>query len=869
MRNFLSLLTLVSILFNANAQDCATITLQEETLMHEMRATPSPDNGDQMGWRSISLLWPLPEEYNPRGSGLDGLAEKEHHADRSQLRYKVRYGRTANLEDAVEITTRWPMYTPEDELECGRWYWQYGYVNSDGTEWSDVIEFEVKDFGERFTPPALSKWIKSIPQSHPRVILDGENWDEIISRSEGTPERKLYLRQAEKILKTPMLSVDDIAADRASNLKNEMQRNAMLTRESRRIIDKEEANTNILIRAYLLTRDQRYADEALLRVRTIASWSGHKNIKGDFNDATMLSLCSELYDACYNTLSEDSRNELLGHIRHMGEKMYKHHQNRLECHIADNHVWQMTLRILTMAAFTVYGEIEEADTWTEYCYNVWLARLPGLNRDGAWHNGDSYFHVNIRTLIEVPFLYSRLSGYDFFKDSWYEGNALYVIYQQPPFSKSGGNGSSHQKILKPNGPRVSYAEALARLTQNSYAADYVRTIQAQEPNILMQNATGKSGGLAWWRLQCDKQMPTNGPGLEDLAMGKVFHESGLASFSTDLKSSSRSAMLSFRSSPYGSTSHAISNQNAFNTFYGGKSLFYSSGHHVAFVDRHAVFCHRASRAHNTILPDGKNQRIGTEGYGWIPRHYVGDKISYVVGDASNAYGEVISDLWLERAKAAEIEFSPETGWDKCSVKRFRRHIAMLGDSGYAVVYDELEAEEDVEWQYLLHAVEMPITFEELSECTLHIKERNEGGESDAYLYGCGALRADTTSKFFTEAVSWLRMDEKGNYERYPDHYHFTARSEKSQKYRFLTIVYTHSDKVKSTTPKMNKRGEVELKDWSIRANLSCEGESHLEIRGRGKHNKDVKLTLGGNRATLIEESGKRVTLCDEIPQLEI
>ena len=31
----------------------------------------------------------------------------------------------------------------------------------------------------------------------------------------------------------------------------------------------------------------------------------------------------------------------------------------------------------------------------------------------------------------------------------------------------------------------------------------------------------------------------------------------------------KNAMLSFRSSSYGSTSHALANQNAFNTFYGG------------------------------------------------------------------------------------------------------------------------------------------------------------------------------------------------------------------------------------------------------------------------------------------------------------
>ena len=123
----------------------------------------------------------------------------------------------------------------------------------------------------------------------------------------------------------------------------------------------------------------------------------------------------------------------------------------------------MTLRIFTMAAFSVYGELPEADIWVDYCYNVWLARFPGLNKDGGWHNGDSYFTVNTRTLIEVPYYYSKLSGFDFFSDPWYQGSIMYTIFQQPPFSKSGGNGSSHQNVVRPNSIRVSYTDALPEI----------------------------------------------------------------------------------------------------------------------------------------------------------------------------------------------------------------------------------------------------------------------------------------------------------------------------------------------------------------------------------------------------------------------
>ena len=92
----------------------------------------------------------------------------------------------------------------------------------------------------------------------------------------------------------------------------------------------------------------------------------------------------------------------------------------------------MTFRILNMAAFATYGELPMASTWVDYCY-------------GGWHNGDSYFQVNLRTLIEVPAFYSRISGFDFFADPWYNNNAFYVIYQQPPFSKSAGK-ETHMKV---------------------------------------------------------------------------------------------------------------------------------------------------------------------------------------------------------------------------------------------------------------------------------------------------------------------------------------------------------------------------------------------------------------------------------------
>ncbi|WP_298046023.1 DUF4962 domain-containing protein [uncultured Bacteroides sp.] len=847
-------------------QSPVNIRLKDVTLMHEMRATPSPSDKAVVADRIVSFQWPLQEGLYVVESGLDGLDTK-HKVDKSKVRYSLRYSQDPTFKTGVvQVETRWPFYNPEKDLTPGVWYWQYGNVKDGKTKWATVQQFTVETNPDKFCPPSLKEVLAKVPHEHPRVWLDKKEWEHFIRRSISTPERKIYISAANKAMKTPMKSINDVNTKLLANLNSEMERNAMLTRESRRIVDREESNLDVIIRAYMLTKERRYADEAIKRIKEIITWGESDNVKGDFNDATFVSLGTLAYDALYDLLDEDTRKDLLACIRKYGNKMYDHYNNYLENHIAENHVWQMTLRILTMAAFTVYGELPEADTWVDYCYNVWLARFPGLNKDGAWHNGDSYFTVNTRTLIEVPYFYSRLTGFDFFSDPWYQGSVLYTIYQQPPFSKSGGNGSSHEKVLTPRGVRVGYADAVARMTGNTYAADYVRTIRARQPNILNEGSTSKAGGLAWFRLQCDKPLPV-GAGLADLPMGHVFPQSGLASFSTRLSQTENSAMISFRSSPYGGTSHALTNQNAFNTFWGGQSLFYSSGHGTSFIDKHSVYCYRATRAHNTILVNGMGQRIGTEGYGWIPRHYISENIGYVVGDASNAYGKVISPLWIERGKVAGLEYTPENGWDEVGLKTYRRHIVELGKTGLTFIYDELEAEQPVTWSYLLHTVTNPMNVDKSNPDWVHVQATNKEGISDAYLFSTGVLKTDTTSQFFTPAVNWLIADEKGNFKTYANHWHFTATSDKQKVYRFATIINTHAKLSPTEQPRMLKDGCIEIGDWNIKVNLSSKGAPSFFVRNT-KKGENVSIDYKG-KATIVKENGTEKVLVDKVPELEI
>ncbi len=796
----------------------SVFTLTQPTLMHEVRATPYPSDGAPAPVNPPRLLWP--DKYPHLGPVLDGEEESGH---KPAVTYRLRLSQDPEfVRDVIMAERAWAFFNPFRLLENGTWYWQHAYVDPQGKEeWSPRYSFTISDETPVFNPPSWAEVRNRVPAHHPRILLDRDDWEEIIRRNADNPEARGYIEKAEKCLRQPLLHLSqEIDTTQVVLLTNQVQYKAALIRESRKIVDREEARIEALVRAWLLTRQPEYYRHAMKRLTEVLSWRESRYFAGDFNLSTLLSMSTSAYDAFHDILTPEERNLLLGTLKDLGKLFFHEYVNHLENRIADNHVWQMTYRILAMSAFVALGELPEAEVWADYCYNLWVARFPGLNKDGAWHNGDSYFQVNYRTLIEMPAFYSRVSGFHFFDDPWYKRNIHYVIYHQPPFSKSAGHGNSHETRKTPTGARVGYADALARECNDPWAAAYVRYILQRDPQILNSAFEAKPADLTWYRCTTRKQLPEATRTLDELPGGKVFPWTGVATLHTHLGDPQRNAMLSFRSSPYGSTSHALSNQNAFNTFYGGQEIFYSSGHRTGFTDDHSMYSYRNTRAHNTLLADGKVQKIGTEGYGWIPRHYEGETISYLVGDASNAYGEVTSPLWLHRARLSGTQFTPENGWDKNKVSRFRRHVVRLGNTGLFVIYDELEGFSPVRWGYQLHTTLHPMEVDQQSDRICVTGWNNRDGVSVAHIFSPVAMHTEQTDTFFSPPDNWKNVtDNTGRTVRYPNHWHFTATTQPVQSSHFLTIIDTHgTDREDAVIRRENNRIYVE--GWLIECDLT-------------------------------------------------
>ena len=58
--------------------------------------------------------------------------------------------------------------------------------------WSPVYHFYVDEQTRTFNPPSLQEVLAKFPKTHPRILLDANDWDNIIERNKNNPEAQLY-----------------------------------------------------------------------------------------------------------------------------------------------------------------------------------------------------------------------------------------------------------------------------------------------------------------------------------------------------------------------------------------------------------------------------------------------------------------------------------------------------------------------------------------------------------------------------------------------------------------------------------------------------------------------------------------------------
>ena len=143
--------------------------LTQPTLMHEVRETPSPLDGQHIAMNPPRFMWP--DKFPHLGAVLDGVDGKDF---KPHVTYRIRIARDSKFTKGVITAERnWAFYNPFRLFEKGKWYWQHAYIDKNGKEeWSPVYHFYVDDKTLVFNPPSLEEVLNKFPSTHPRILLE-------------------------------------------------------------------------------------------------------------------------------------------------------------------------------------------------------------------------------------------------------------------------------------------------------------------------------------------------------------------------------------------------------------------------------------------------------------------------------------------------------------------------------------------------------------------------------------------------------------------------------------------------------------------------------------------------------------------------
>ncbi|MGQ7947313.1 DUF4962 domain-containing protein [Flavobacterium sp. WC2509] len=814
-------------------QQSATIKLTEEKLHGRVREWPYPVNGVTVPTNAPALLWPATNGKNMVKSMETG-SEVPEDPNIGNVRYKVMLASDKNFKTNLISSglQSWAVYPLHQALKPGKWYWKYGYAlkGSNQWTWSPIYDFVVdsKNAGEKVSPP-VSEVIKRNEGPHPRLWNMTQIGEDFYRNNLENPEAKKFIAFCEKSMLEP-LPVEKPRRIIDTVGKNALEKKIIVERMYHGFGDMVGTPVHNLVIAYQLTKDKRFILDAKRRALNILKMDPNGlATRDDFTSGAVLEALGWFYDAAYDLLSSEEKEEFKKVITFRAKRIYNHLPNRFELHVSDNHVWQFTLRNLAIASIATVNEIPEAKEWLTYMYEVWSARFPVLGTtDGGWHEGNGYFRVNFKSNIYLSQLFGDFTGVDYFKLPWMQNTPLYMVYTHPVNSASTAIGDMWENIPTVVKGEAIYADALTYRIDNPYLNWYVDEIKKTNPTYF----NGTDDYLLFRLLNANPNKKSIITSLDQLPKSRKFGDVGVVAMHEDLEHANKSLSSYLFSSPFGSSGHGHASQNAFTINYKGKVLFGGTGYYSNFSDKHNLLYYRSSKAYNTILADSLNQKIGEEGYGWIPRAISGQRIQYALGDASNAYGEIKSDFWLDRFKQINVIPNKANGYGDSGVTLYRRHMLQL-EGGYIVLYDELEANKAVKWTTQFHCPYYTIE----GENSANAKEQNfivktDLGNVNASVFANSPLKMAVHNKFYEAAVNWNKVtNDEGEIKDFKDQWHAGITSEAKQKFRFLTIIQVKDGKTEIIKTISNNNGLAHLQvgNWEIKVQLDGEKPAALQV----------------------------------------
>ncbi|NQX38312.1 Heparinase II/III-like protein [Pedobacter steynii] len=836
MRRLWTLLLCLTAIQSLAQHQPAIITLTAEKLHARVREWPYPANGITVPTNAPALLWPATNGKTAVLPMESGSAVPED-PNIGNVLYKVMLSTDRDFKKEVisSAAQRWAVYPLHQALKPGRWFWKYAYSLKGVVKWSwsETYDFVVSArYANAKVSPPVSTVLKRNEGAHPLLWNMNSRGEDFYRNNLQNPEAKIFIAFAEKLMLAPLPEEKPQRIIDTTG-KTALEKKIIVERMYHGFGDAVGTPVRNLCIAYQLTKDTRFILDAKRRALNLANMDPNGLATGDdFTGGAVLEALGWFYDAGYQLLTPQEKDLFVKVITLRAKRVYDHLPNRFELHVSDNHVWQITLRNLAIATVAVINDVPEAKEWLSYMYEVWSARFPVLGTtDGGWHEGNGYFRVNFKSVIYLSQMFGDFTGVNYFNLPWMQNLPYYLLYTHPNGAASTAIGDMWENIPYIVNGEAWFAEALSFKLNNPYLNAYVNRIKSDQPELFK----GTDDYLLFRLLNYTPDRKSPEKSFADLPKTRLFKDVGVAAMHEDLSHADNSLSSYLMSSPFGSSGHGHASQNAFTINYKGKVVFGGSGYYSNFSDKHNLLYYRNSKAYCTILADSLSQKIGEEGYGWIPRALSGQHIQYALGDAGNAYGDIRSEFWLNRFKQLNLQPGKDNGYGDAGVTCYRRHMLQL-EGGYIVIYDELEAKKPVKWTSQFHTPYSKIEGQEIENASRQdFLVKNEDVIAAATIFACNPIRMTIHDQFYEPALNWNKVtDDKGNIKDFKNQWHAGITSLPQQRFRFLTIIQIKDGKAGLLKTIADKDNNCHLKigNWEILAQLDGTKPAALQVIGQ-------------------------------------
>ena len=699
----------------------------------------------------------------------------------------------------VSVVTA-PFYRPSQPLDAGVWHWRVRAGQPASGLWLGAESFTLSADLPRWPLPDWAELLRRIPAGHPRCYVTSA---EIAAwRSGAHPLPAALAGRMEKVraaLARPFSLEAYVARTKVAGdtPEQELKRRIWESKGAARAVSQPAADAAWL---WLATQDRSWLEAAKARALQAADLD-HAGFlsaaSSDFGNAALVENLGLCYDLLYAEFSPAERLQLRTAITVRARVIFDQMQNASQ-DLMRAHNWQRVFLSGMTGALAIYGEDPVAEKWVTLGLETFVAMYPWFGgKDGGSHEGTRYYHATE--------MLSSLDTLDFFRaafglrldegNPWFRANPYYLLYSFPPGDIKAQLGDSNEgdedegdDRPTPGGRARAAALRMAQLYGNGHAAAYAAAIT--DDNY----ASLTIAELLRWPLT-DTVAPQS---LAALPSARLFADIGTVFTHSDYTQPENNVRFVFHSSPYGGFGHGHADQNSFHVIAYGEQLLLDSGYYTPAGDPHRQKWTVQTKAHNSVLVDGKGQSYGdTRGYGRITHFEDTTGWTSMAGSAGTAYREVPLD-------------------------RFDRHVVWLKNAATPtfVVIDDLAAAGDRprSFDWLLHAARRM----SIDTAGRRVLVSGEKGEAAVTFVAPAALTFRQDDQFDAPAVYWR------NHQRtpLPDQWHLKASAGPAVRMRFVTVIQI--SRPGGAKPALRAVADgVETAGWRVRL---PEGQTRLQIQ---------------------------------------